>query len=75
MLCIRLSINFFPLFFKSFVLNSEIHNYETRLASTFYIQYPNTKLRALSIPIAGVKLWNTLSPEICRNKKLYYFEE
>ena len=47
-----------------FMLNYNVHDHKTRQSSKLHTFTHRTKLRALSIQIYGVKLWNSLSKEL-----------
>jgi hypothetical protein len=68
--------NLLPHFFQNmFKLNSEIHEHNTRQASKLHISSHHTNLRAFSIHIYGVKLWNTLSDDITNCYSLNVFKK
>ncbi len=50
-------------FENMFILNKEVHNYDTRSAYEFHIETPRTNLRQFSIKYQGPFFYNTL-PEL-----------
>jgi hypothetical protein len=56
-----------------FLLNSQIHNYNTRRANEFHIVTPRTHLRQFSIKYQGPFLYNSLDNDIVNSVSLSSF--
>jgi hypothetical protein len=66
--------NLVPEHFKNiFLLNSQIHNYNTRRANEFHIVTPRTNLRQFSIKYQGPFLYNSLDNDIVNSVSLSSF--
>ena len=55
-----------------FMRSENIHN--TRSKNTFILRYSRTNLKAMSISVCGIKLWNALPVNIKETKSLYTFK-
>ena len=53
------------LYFQNlFVLNNPVHAHNTRQAQKLHVLSHNNNVRAFSIQVYGVKLWNDLSLDL-----------
>ena len=63
-----------PTVFSELVLNSNVHDHKTRQSSKLHVISHRTNLRAYSIQIYGVRLWNMLSKDITEVLSLSIFK-
>jgi len=47
-----------------FIVNSDLHTYNTRQSSDIHISYSRTNVRQLSIVIYGAKIWNSIDDSL-----------
>ena len=63
-----------PNYFRDmFTLASQIHSYNTRNSSLFYIPHYRTNFRKLSIRFQGPTFFNSLSREIQNSESISFF--
>jgi hypothetical protein len=53
---------------------SQIHNYNTRNAETFYALQCRTNIRQFSVNYQGPKFFNTLNPDIRNSSSVFRFQ-
>ena len=62
------------IFIFVFVLNNQVHAHNTRQAEKFHVILHNSNVRAFSIQVYGVKLWNDLSLDLINCQTLAIFK-
>ena len=52
----------------------QVHNYNKRNASAFYVPYCRTNIRQFSVNYQGPKFFNTLSSDVCNALSISIFQ-